>query len=97
MVGPKYLIEMVNRAASAVDGGPSTIVQRAAIEELSSGHAEAELLATRKEFAVKRRLMIDGLQSIGIRVPDPQPLGTFYVWASSAASARRACASFREN
>ena len=23
MVGPKYLIEMVNRAASAVDGGPS--------------------------------------------------------------------------
>lgn len=82
MVGPKYLIEMVNRAASAVDGGPSTIVQRAAIEELSSGHAEAELLATRKEFAVKRRLMIDGLQSIGIRVPDPQPLGTFYVWAS---------------
>lgn len=82
MVGPKYLIEIVNRAASAVDGGPSTIVQRAAIEELSSGHAEAELLATRKEFAVKRRLMIDGLQSIGIRVPDPQPLGTFYVWAS---------------
>lgn len=64
MVGPKYLIEMVNRAASAVDGGPSTIVQRAAIEELSSGHAEAELLATRKEFAVKRRLMIDGLNPL---------------------------------
>lgn len=82
MVGPKYLIEMVNRAASAVDGGPSTIVQRAAIEELAPGHAEAELLATRKEFAVKRRLMIDGLQSLGIKVPDPQPLGTFYIWAS---------------
>ena len=68
-IGPKYLIEMINRAASAVDGGPSTMVQRGVIEELAEGHAEAELLATRKEFAVKRKMMMEGLAELGIRLP----------------------------
>lgn len=81
-IGPKYLIEMINRAASAVDGGPSTMVQRGVIEELALGHAEAELLATRKEFAVKRKMMIEGLAQLGIHTPTNQPLGTFYIWAS---------------
>lgn len=81
-IGPKYLIEMINRAASAVDGGPSTMVQRAVIEELAPGHAETELLATRKEFAVKRKMMMDGLAQLGIHTPANQPLGTFYLWAS---------------
>lgn len=81
-VGPKYLIEMMNRAASAVDGGPSTIVQRAVMEELQRDHAEAELWATRKEFAFKRAMMIEGLEALGIKVPKEKPLGTFYVWAS---------------
>ena len=81
-IGPKYLIEMINRAASAVDGGPSTMVQRGVIEELAEGHAEAELLATRKEFAVKRKMMMEGLAELGIHTPVNQPLGTFYLWAS---------------
>ena len=81
-IGPKYLIEMINRAASAVDGGPSTMVQRGVIEELAEGHAEAELLATRKEFAVKRKMMMEGLAELGIDTPANQPLGTFYLWAS---------------
>lgn len=81
-IGPKYLIEMINRAASAVDGGPSTMVQRGVIEELAEGHAEAELLATRKEFAVKREMMMEGLAELGIHTPANQPLGTFYLWAS---------------
>lgn len=81
-IGPKYLIEMINRSASAVDGGPSTMVQRAVIEELTEGHAEAELLATRREFAIKRKMMIDGLAELGIHTPANQPLGTFYIWAS---------------
>lgn len=81
-IGPKYLIEMINRAASAVDGGPSTMVQRGVIEELAKGHAEAELLATRKEFAVKRKMMMEGLAELGIHTPANQPLGTFYLWAS---------------
>lgn len=81
-IGPKYLIEMINRAASAVDGGPSRMVQRGVIEELAEGHAEAELLATRKEFAVKRKMMMEGLAELGIHTPANQPLGTFYLWAS---------------
>lgn len=81
-IGPKYLIEMINRAASAVDGGPSTMVQRGVIEELAEVHAEAELLATRKEFAVKRKMMMEGLAELGIHTPANQPLGTFYLWAS---------------
>lgn len=81
-IGPKYLIEMINRAASAVDGGPSTMVQRGVIEELAEGHAEAELLATRKEFAVKRKMMMEGLAELDIHTPANQPLGTFYLWAS---------------
>lgn len=81
-IGPKYLIEMINRAASAVDGGPSTMVQRGVIKELAKGHAEAELLATRKEFAVKRKMMMEGLAELGIHTPANQPLGTFYLWAS---------------
>lgn len=81
-IGPKYLIEMINRAASAVDGGPSTMVQRGVIEELAEGHAEAELLATRKEFAVKRKMMMEGLAELGIHTPANQPLGTFCLWAS---------------
>lgn len=81
-IGPKYLIEMINRAASAVDGGPSTMVQRGVIEELAEGHAEAELLATRKEFAVKRKMMMEGLAELGIHTSANQPLGTFYLWAS---------------
>lgn len=81
-IGPKYLIEMINRAASAVDGGPSTMVQRGVIEELAEGHAEAELLVTRKEFAVKRKMMMEGLAELGIHTPANQPLGTFYLWAS---------------
>lgn len=83
-VGPKYLIEMINRAASAIDGGPSTLVQRAVIEALQPGRAEAETKATRAVFAEKRRRMLEGLAELGIR-PAAAPEGTFYVWGSLAA------------
>ena len=80
-VGPKYIIEMINRAASAVDGGPSTPAERAAIEALKPGAAEQELTATRKEFAAKRKMLLEGLERLGIR-PVRAPLGTFYLWCS---------------
>ena len=83
-VGPKYLIEMINRAASAIDGGPSTLVQRAAIEALAPGRAEAEVKATRQMFAKKRRRMLEGLADLGIR-PAAAPEGTFYVWGNLSA------------
>ena len=82
-LGPKYIIEMINRAASAVDGGPSTCAERAAIAALQPGQAEQEVIATRQEFAYKRKLLLDGLAKLGIK-PVRAPLGTFYLWCSVA-------------
>ena len=80
-VGPKHIIEMLNRAASAVDGGPSMLSQRATLAALEPSRVEQETTALRAEFAYKRKLMLDGLAEIGIR-PAAEPRGTFYVWAS---------------
>lgn len=80
-LGPKHIIEMINRAASAVDGGPSTCSERAAIAALQPGQAEQELAAVRKEFAYKRKMLLEGLGKLGIR-PARAPLGTFYLWCS---------------
>ena len=80
-VGPSYIIEMINRAASAVDGGPSTPAERAAITALAPGQAEQEVEAVRAEFAVKRKLLLEGLDRLGIR-PVQAPQGTFYLWCS---------------
>lgn len=79
VVGPTELIEAVARVASAIDGGPGNAVQRAAIDVLEPTNAVAESRAVRATFARKRRLMIDSLRALGVRVPHP-PRGTFYVW-----------------
>jgi len=80
-IGPRHIIEMLNRAASAVDGGPSMLTQRAALKALEPARVERETHALRAEFSVKRRIMLDGLAELGIR-PAAEPRGTFYVWAS---------------
>ena len=80
-VGPKHCIEMLNRAASALDGGPSLMVQRAALEALQEPRYEAETTALRNTFTQKRRLMLDMLKKMNI-VTTTEPRGTFYIWAS---------------
>lgn len=84
MAGPKDVIEIMNRAGSAIDGGPSTLVQRAAIAVLERGRAERDFFATREAFALKRRRMLAGLSSIGIKTAHA-PEGTFYIWADLSA------------
>lgn len=79
VVGPAQIIEQVTRAAGAIDGGPPTIVQRAALEVLNPKYADQETSAVRAAFARKRSLIVDGLESVGIRIPHP-PRGAFYVW-----------------
>jgi aspartate/methionine/tyrosine aminotransferase len=39
-LGPKGVIENINRAASAIDGGPSQPIQRAALQVLEPQRAE---------------------------------------------------------
>ena len=75
-VGPPDVIEVINRAASALDGGPSTAVQRAALRVLEPARADQETTALRRVFARKRNLMVRRLGDIG-----HPPAGTFYVWA----------------
>lgn len=83
-VGPPPVIEMINRAASAIDGGPSTAVQRAALDVLEPGRADQETTALRTVFARKRRLTVARLRDMGITCAH-EPGGTFYVWANICA------------
>ncbi|HEX9728670.1 MAG TPA: pyridoxal phosphate-dependent aminotransferase [Gemmatimonadales bacterium] len=80
VVGPADVIELVNRAASAIDGGPSTAVQRAACQVLEPARADRETTALRSVFVRKRNLMLERLRAMGIVCPHA-PGGTFYVWA----------------
>lgn len=79
-VGPSDVIETINRAASAMDGGPSVPAQRLAIKALEPARADQETAAVRKVFARKRHLMLEGLRDLGIKCDHP-PSGTYFVWA----------------
>ena len=85
-VGPADWIDTLGRAASAIDGGPSQPIQRAALEVLEPERADQETDALRVEFARKRKLMVERLSALGIRSAPAQGtgngMGTFYVWAS---------------
>jgi aspartate/methionine/tyrosine aminotransferase len=80
VIGPKDIIENINRAASAVDGGPSQPIQRAALEVLQPARAKQDTDALRNVFSRKRNFMVNCLKENGIIV-NPEPSGTFYVWA----------------
>jgi hypothetical protein len=83
-VGPPDLVEALGRAASAIDGGPSRAVQRAALAVLEPERADRETAAVRRAFARKRNLMSAALAELGVAV-NPPPEGTFYAWGSLAA------------
>jgi aspartate/methionine/tyrosine aminotransferase len=79
-VGPKPMIDTLGRAASAIDGGPSQLVQRAALQVLEPQRADQETKAVRKVFARKRNLMIRRLREMSIDCARESE-GTFYAWA----------------
>lgn len=81
VVGPPPMVENMARTASAIDGGPSRIVQRAALDVLKPARADQETAALRAVFRKKRDVMVEELTAMGIRV-HPVPDGTFYCWAS---------------
>ena len=79
-LGPADIIERMNRAASAIDGGPGIACQKAALEILEPDVADRETNAVRTVFTRKRNIMLQRLRAMGIRCEVP-PSGTFYVWA----------------
>ena len=80
IIGPKNIINNINRAASAIDGGPSQPIQRAAIEVLQPERADTETTALRRTFNRKRNYMVRTLKANGIVCCTPDPSGTFYIW-----------------
>ena len=83
-VGPRYVIEQLGRSASAIDGGPSMPIQRAAVEVLQPARADQETTALRRVFAKKRNITADRLAAIGIRFAN-RSRSTFYAWGDLSA------------
>jgi len=80
-LGPPAMMESLARTASALDGGPSRLAQRAAIEALEPDRADRETRALRQGFASKRNVMVERLERMGIRFAC-RPRSTFYCWAT---------------
>ncbi|MDH3590677.1 MAG: pyridoxal phosphate-dependent aminotransferase [Planctomycetota bacterium] len=79
VVGPPPVVESMARAASAIDGGPSRIAQRAAVEALQPAQADQETAALRAGFKKKRDVMVEHLQAMGVRFAKVSE-STFYCW-----------------
>lgn len=81
VVGPSALVETIARVASAMDGGPSRIAQRAALKALVPAAADQETRALRQVFARKRNLMVTALREMGVTFA-AEPESTFYAWGN---------------
>ena len=82
-LGPKHLIETIDRVASSMDGGPSRVTQRAALQVLEPARADQETAAVRKMFAAKRNTMLQSLKELGVTFAH-ESRSTFYLWGSLA-------------
>jgi aspartate aminotransferase len=75
--GPKEVIEAMTTLQSQTTSNPTSIAQKAAVAALKQGKAFVSNMVS--EYSARRRLMVEGLNSIpGIRCPDPA--GAFYVF-----------------
>lgn len=79
ILGPPDTIANISRVASSLDGGPSKISQRLAMEALEPAVADQETTALREVFAEKRNVMFKELSDMGIRFAG-DPDSTFYLW-----------------
>ncbi len=79
VLGPPEVVETMARTASAIDGGPSRIAQRAAIEALEPSRADQETTALRQVFRKKRDEMATRLEKLGVRFAKVSE-STFYLW-----------------
>jgi aspartate/methionine/tyrosine aminotransferase len=80
-VGPRQLIERVTSGGSYLDGGAPHPLQAAAIPLLDPAIADQEARAIQAAFSVKRRLMIERAQQMGMQLAN-SPHGAFYAFVS---------------
>jgi LL-diaminopimelate aminotransferase len=76
-VGNADAVQNLGKLKTNIDSGVFQAIQEAGIEALTGSQESVE--AMKGVFARRRDLVVDGLASIGIKVP--KPLGTFYIWA----------------
>ena len=74
------IIEKLGRAASAIDGGPSLPIQRAALQLFEPRCVDIETKALRKVFSRKQNIMLQSLRKNGI-LCSSDANSTFYLWA----------------
>ncbi len=81
ILGPKTAVDAAGSAGSFIDGGAVRPVQRAALGLMDPATVASDAAALQKHFMAKRQIMLQGLQEMGVHVPN-KPQGTFYVWGS---------------
>lgn len=79
-LGPKDTIEKLGLVGSAIDGGPSLPIQRAALKLFEPKQVDQETKALRKVFSKKKNLAFKSLCKDGM-ICSEDINGTFYIWA----------------
>ena len=75
--GNPKILELLAKVKSNLDSGIFQAVQWAGVKALTAGRDEAK--KNSNIYERRRNLLVDGLNSLGWRVPKPK--ATFYVWA----------------
>jgi len=80
ILGPGHIIENLGKAASGIDGGPSSPIQRAAIQLFEPKRMDMETQALREVFSRKQKTMLNSLRKDGM-ICSEDTKSTFYIWA----------------
>ncbi len=84
-VGHPDLIAGLKKCKGQIDSGAPIFIQKAAIKALEmygdDGSVPKEIAENMKEYAVRRKTLVDGLNELGFDVKMPK--GTFYIWFDS--------------
>ncbi len=80
--GPKDVIFHMNKIHQFTTMSAGTTSQYAALEALTAEVRDEEIAAMREEYDCRRKLMVEGFQSMGLDVVVPE--GAFYVFPSIA-------------
>jgi N-succinyldiaminopimelate aminotransferase len=81
IVGPADVIRSISSAGSFLDGGANRPFQSEVCNFLSVENIRKETAALQRAFRKKRRVLLDGLQALGIKF-DREPDGAFYAWGN---------------
>lgn len=83
LAGPEALVEAMDNLQSHSTSNVTSFIQRAAAVALQSDHAFLE--PWKEEFDARRRLIVDGLNSIPGFNCNPEPTGAFYAFPDVSA------------